>query len=274
MKATLVGFKIVAMCLTALFPIALQAQSIWLDRSQDKSIGLEVMRPNFSAEEGDEVSGLLLFLSLRAPMTPQFRFVGELPFVRSSYESNSFFARSGSQSTVGNPYLGFEIGQRGAPFLGEFGIRLPAASEDKFGAVLMGIVSDYDRLEAFIPNTVSITGMLNYCHREASGFALRLRGGPSLLLNTDEDDTELFIGYSVQAGYEAPRFSLLGGFTGRAIMTEEDADFDERSIHQLGFNVSAQFGKLRPGLHLRLPLDDDLQESLDAVLGFNLILQW
>lgn len=274
MKATLVGFKIVAMCLTALFPIALQAQSIWLDRSQDKSIGLEVMRPNFSAEEGDEVSGLLLFLSLRAPMTPQFRFVGELPFVRSSYESNFFFTRSGSQSTVGNPYLGFEIGQRGTPFLGEFGIRLPAASEDKFGAVLMGIVSDYDRLEAFIPNTVSITGMLNYCHREASGFALRLRGGPSLLLNTDEDDTELFIGYSAQAGYEAPRFSLLGGFTGRAIMTEEDADFDERSIHQLGFNASAQFGKLRPGLHLRLPLDDDLQESLDAVLGLNLVLQW
>lgn len=57
-------------------------------------------------------------------------------------------------------------------------------------------------------------------------------------------------------------------------MTEEDADFDERSIHQLGFNASAQFGKLRPGLHLRLPLDDDLQESLDAVLGLNLILQW
>jgi len=274
MKKSLSCFMLAALSFTVLLSASLRAQSIWLDRSHDKTFGLEILRPNFKTENNDEVSGLALFLSMRAPLSQQFHFVVELPFVKSNFESSSIFFRSGSQSMIGNPYFGLELGRKSSPIFGEFGVRLPLASEDKFGAALVGFSTDFDRLEAFIPNTVPITGMLNYHHRDASGFALRLRSGPSLLINTGGDDTELFIGYSAQAGYESERFSLLGGLTGRANMTEEGDDFGERSVHQLGFNASAGFGKVRPGIHFRLPLDEGLKESIDSVFGFNLGIQF
>ena len=274
MKKIISYFMLAALSCTASFSTAVYAQSIWLDRRHDKTFGLEVLRPNFNGENNDEVSGLALFLSMRAPLSKQLHFVGELPFVKSNFESSSIFFRGGSQNMIGNPYLGFELGRQGSPIFGEFGVRLPFAAEDKFGAALVGFSTDFDRLEAFIPNTLPLTGMLNYHHREASGFAVRLRGGPSLLINTDGEDTELFLGYSAQAGYESERFSLLGGLMGRANLTEEGGDFGERSVHQLAFNASAGLGKIRPGIHFRLPLDEGLKESIDSVFGFNLGIQF
>jgi hypothetical protein len=272
MRKILSCFAIAVLCFAVFIPAPLRAQSIWLDRSHDKTLGLEVLRPNFKSEGNNEVSGLALFLSLRAPLSQQLSFVSELPFVHSNYASRSIFLRGGSESTIGNPYLGVEIGRKDSPFFGEFGVRLPITSDDKFGTALVGFLTDFDRFEAFIPNTLPITGMLNYHHREASGFALRFRGGPSLLIYTEGglgDSADLFAGYSAQAGYESERFSLLGGLTGRANLTEEDAG----SVHQLGFNASLGLGNVRPGIHFRIPLDDELKESMDFVLGFNLGIQ-
>jgi hypothetical protein len=255
------------------FALPLSAQSIWLDRRHDQTVGLEVLIPDFKTEDGGGVSGWALFLSLRAPLSDQLRFAGELPFVHANLESGSFFFRSGSQNSFGNPYLGLEIGRQGSPVFGEIGVRAPLASEDNFGAALVGVITDFDRLEAFLPNVVSISGMLNFHQIGETGFALRLRGGPSLDINTEGEDTELLIGYSAQAGYETEAVSILGGVTGRVNMTEENADFGERSVHQIGFNASLGLGKARPGVHFRLPLDDDLKNSLDFVFGFNLGVQ-
>ncbi|MDZ7363851.1 MAG: hypothetical protein ONB46_24515 [candidate division KSB1 bacterium] len=271
----------ISLCLAMLmavmsFAIPLAAQSIWLDRRHDQSLGLEVLIPDFKPEDGEGVSGWALFLSLRAPLSNQLRFIGEMPFVHADFESRSFLTSSSSQNSIGNPYLGLEIGRQGSPVFGEFGVRAPLASEDKFDAALVGLITDFDRVEAFLPNVVSISGMLNVHQVSETGFALRLRAGPSLLVSTEDedDDTELSIGYSAQAGYETEAVSILGGVTGRANMTEENADFGERSVHQLGFNASLGLGKVRPGVHFRLPLDDDLKEPLDFVFGLHLGVQW
>jgi hypothetical protein len=254
------------------FALPLSAQSIWLDRRHEQTIGFEFLIPDFKTEDGG-VSGWALFLSLRAPLSDQLRFAGELPFVHANLESGPFFFRNGSQNSFGNPYLGLEIGRPGSAVFGEIGVRAPLASKDNFGAALVGFITDFDRLEAFLPNLVSISGMLNVHQIGATGFALRLRGGPALNISTEGDDTELLIGYSAQAGYESEVVSVLGGVTGRVNITEENADFGERSVHQLGFNASLGLGKVRPGVHFRLPLDDDLKNSLDFVFGFNLGVQ-
>jgi hypothetical protein len=272
------AMALAAIILAALTPATLPAQSIWLDRSHDQSLGFEILIPNFKTDDDEAVSGLAMFLSLRTPLSERIRLTSELPFVHGKIESNSFFFRiNESQSTFGNPYLGLEIGQKDSPVFGELGVRVPLASEDNFGATLVGFTADVDRLEAFLPNTLPIMGMLNYHRKEKSGFSLRLRGGPSLLVYTKadagDDGSDLFIGYSAQAGYESERVSVLGGVTGRANMTEENADFGERSLHQLGFNASVGLGNVRPGIHFRLPLDEDLKDFLDFVLGLNLGIQ-
>jgi len=137
-------------------------------------------------------------------------------------------------------------------------------------------------VEVLIPNFKtedegSISGMLNVHQVDQSGFVFRLRGGPSPLINTNkdefEDGTELFIGYSAQVGYESEAVSVLGGFTGRANLTESNSDFGDRSAHQIGFNTSVGLGKIKPGVHFRLPLDKSLKDALDFVFGLNLGVQ-
>jgi len=272
-----------ALCCATLMPASLSAQSLWLERRHERAFGLEVLKPNFTNDDAGQIittnSGLVVFATLRLPVSGKILFVGELPFAHGSSETKSSFSsfnRSESQNIFGNPYLGFEITDRTGAFTPEFGVRVPVTPEDKFLGVITGLYADYDRLEAFLPDTLSVMTLANYRYRDQSGFALKLRGGQSLLFDTSRygGGAELFISYSAQAGYESERFSILGGVTGRALLTEENASFAERSIHQLGFNASVGLGKVRPGVHFRLPLDDDLKNVIDSVLGVNLGVQF
>jgi hypothetical protein len=273
------------LCCTMLTPLALSAQSIWLEAGHKRSFGLEVLKPNFKNEDAGSFSstnsGWVVFAALRLPVSGKILFVGELPFVHGSSKTESSFFdvnRSDSQSFLGNPYLGFEFADRTGAFTTEVGLRVPVTPDDKFLGVITGIYSEYDRFEAFVPDNLPVMAIANYRYRDPSGFVLKLRGGPSLLIYTGDsdfnDDVELFLGYSAQTGYESERFSILGGITGRALLTTEDASFDERSIHQLGFNASVGLGQVRPGVHFRLPLDDDLKAIIDSVLGLNLGVQF
>lgn len=120
-----------------------------------------------------------------------------------------------------------------------------------------------------MPNTVPLTGMLNYRQKSATGLTFRLRGGPSFLMNTSGGGSQWLLGYSAQLGYEARTFSASAGLTGRANLSEE-GNFGERSTHQLGLAANLGLGKVRPGVHIRLPLDQDTRESLNYVAGINL----
>ncbi|MDZ7344111.1 MAG: hypothetical protein ONA90_06315, partial [candidate division KSB1 bacterium] len=179
----------VAMAVTSaaiLFPISSPAQSIWLDRSSNKMLALEILKPNFKGEDKSSFTTSALFLSYRTPLSQNVRFVGELPFAHGDFgTANFFFLRIEPGSTVGNPYLGVEMQSAGSPLFVEIGVRVPVASENEIQAVTTGLTADFDRLEAFLTNTVPITAMLNYRPKAASGFTMRLRGGPSLLVNKE-----------------------------------------------------------------------------------------
>jgi hypothetical protein len=49
------------------------------------------------------------------------------------------------------------------------------------------------------------------------------------------DTEELLLGYTGMIGYETAQLSIMGGVTGRALITESDLDFGERTTHQLSF---------------------------------------
>jgi hypothetical protein len=263
--------------LTGLLPGSILGQPLWLDRSHDKTIALEILKPSFDDRtfiKNTKFVTSALFLSLRLPLSENLHFVGELPFANGGFD---FDGESESESTIGNPYLGLEISGQNSPVFAELGIRAPLAKEENFGT-LIGVLTDFvDRAEAFTPDMVSITAMANYRYKNPSGFVTRLRGGPAFWVNTDkqefEDDTELFLLYSMQAGYESEQVSIGGGFTGRWLLTEKDLTFGEQTFHQLAFAASAGLGNLRPGIQIRLPLDDDFKEVVDFVFGVNLGIQ-
>ena len=153
------------------------------------------------------------------------------------------------------------------------GLRLPLTSEKKSNARGVGILADFDRMEAFSIKLLPLQMSLNVARRDASGLVMRLRGGPDLWISTDSktegDKTEFWMHYSAQLGYEGELLNLLAGVTGRLWVTGEDLTLGERSFHQLGINAGVNLGRFRPGLHIRIPIDKDLSELIENVIGIN-----
>ena len=257
----------------------LSGQSNWLTKSKKTSVTLELIKPNFDGDDDLTVATSVLFLSARGPVSENNRIVVELPIAHVGFVKLNDLVE---QTLLGNPYFGFEIGLYDSPTFFELGFRLPLAPDDKEDATSIGVLSDFERLEAFVPDLLMFTGGVNYQHRNASNIVFRLRSGPSLWVfssNEDEDnpEDEIWLDYSVQVGYESDSFSVLGGLTGSYWVTQGDDDEIDKTVHQLGIAASLVQGKLRPGVHFRLPLnsgDDAILAELDFVFGLSLGVQF
>ena len=201
------------------YPATLSAQSVWMGQRPPKSFSIEWLKPSF---DGSDVGFLTsaLFLSGRVPLAANVRLIAELPVAH--FSSNFDDA---SDTAIGNPYFGIELGESTGWASGEFGVRVPLAPSDN-GAIFVGILADFDRFEAFVPDFWSFSGQAALASRSTSGFSVRLRGGPSLLINTDkaafEDGGELYLAYSGQGWYAAGPVQIGAGVTGRMLVTESD----------------------------------------------------
>jgi len=251
-------------------PVALNAQPIWLDQSQPRAIALEVLKPK---KENTKFLSSTLFLSLRLGISNNLVFVGELPFAYAGLKNPDL-----SDSQLGNPYLGLELAREDSPIFFEFGARVPLVGSGNL-ATTLGQLTDADRLEAFAADIMSLLAAINFQNVfPPKQIFLRARAGALLSLSTGDgggglftsgEDSELFFLLSGQVGYDGKCVFLGAGLTGRIVLTDE-GNFGRRSFLQLGANARLKLGRFRPGLHFRLPLEDDLQEVLDWVGGVSL----
>lgn len=256
----------------------LSAQPNWLTKSKKTSVTLELIKPNFDGDADLTVATSVLFLSARGPVSETTRIVVEFPIAHVGFVKLNDLVE---ETLLGNPYFGFEFGLSDSPTFFELGFRLPLAPDDKEFASFIGVLSDFERLEAFASDLLMFSGRVNYQRRNASNIVFRLRGGPSLwvFVSDEEDDPEdeIWLNYSMQVGYESDSFSVLGGLTGSYWVTQGDDDLIDRTVHQLGVAASLVQGKLRPGVHFRLPLnsgDDAILAGLDFVFGLSLGVQF
>lgn len=253
-----------------MMPMTLMSQPIWLDQTHPRVIALEALKPE---KENTEFLSSTLFLSVRLGISNNLVFVGELPFAYAALENADL-----SDSQFGNPYLGLELARAASPLFFEFGARLPVVASDNL-ATLFGQLTDADRMEAFTPDAASLLAALNFQNvlppkqiflRARVGALLSVStgaGGTTLL--TSGEDSELFLLLSGQAGFDGKRIFLGAGLTGRLVFTEK-GNFGRRTFLQLGANARLKLGRFRPGLHFRLPLEDDLKEVLEWVGGVSL----
>jgi hypothetical protein len=249
------------------------SQTIFNDFTRHKSITIEWLKPSFGEDSNTTFFTSSFFLNFHLPASENTYLVGELPFsyAKYEYENNSRFFLDESGSTIGNPYLGVEYqGTGNSRFMGEFGVRIPLASDENV-ATGTGLTTDFiDRAEAFAPKVVSIHAMANHLYRSEQGLSLRFRGGLLLWLYTRDtgDRTEFFLLYGLIIGYNSAAVRFHGGFNGRVLLTQ-GGGFSEKSLHQ--FIASANFGSgtVRPGFSLRIPLDEDLKEILDSTIGLD-----
>ncbi len=266
-KSVLWFFGVVGLgAILAVFPSQMAAQSIWTSPSESSSFSVEWLKPEFSNAEDMSFFSSALFLSGRVWVHNNVRVVGDLPF------ANVDFKDGEADLGVGNPYLGVEVGAPNSPLWGEVGVRAPLASEDN-SALGVGFWADYDRCEAFMPDVLSIVGLGHYQYQHRSGLSARFRAGPLFQVDTNKDAigdrTEAYAVYSAHGWYDIEKARFGAGLTGRMLVTEADLNLGERTVHQLGLFLIGKFGGVEPGLHLRMPLDQDLNDILDFVVGLN-----
>lgn len=254
-----------------------KAQSNWMLERNRRVVSIEWLKPSFSEDRGLTFFTSIFNLSARLPMNDNNTFVAEIPYAKYGYEyKDEYFGDdySRKESTIGNVYLGVELGKQDDPVFTELGVRLPMVSDDKYGAQSIGLFGDWDRLDAFVEDIVPFTMRVNSLVRHESGFVTRVRVGPEIWYVTDKDAKdkfEMFLLYSLHGGFETETFGMGLGLNGRMWATlGEGSDLADKTIHQLDFNFFGKFKNVRPGVYMRVPVDDDLEEILDSVLGLRL----
>ena len=245
-----------------------RAQELWPGQSPS-SFRLDIQRP--SIEDADYG-----FFTVTA--TPMFRFrlksvnlVADLPFA--SYAAGD--ESDESDFRIGNPYIGLETAKAGSPFSLQLGGRIPLADYGDDGTALaVGFLSDWDHVEAWVPDLIPVTATAVYQRVTDGGLALGARlGGTGFFYTGDEsDDADLLVNYGVRVGYEKDRALVGVALTGRWIATSDEGD-DSGQL-QLGLEAGYRFGSVMPMLGLRLPVDDPLKESLNTVIILGLKAWW
>jgi len=247
---------------------AARAQSIWLDRVSPQTLHLEIAKPFYDDAEEDFLTANWS-LTGRFPIGSSLHFIGELPYARIGFENGS---TDESSSTIGNLYAGIETHvteANGAWF--EVGVRVPTASNEE-EATLTGTLVDADRWEAYglLSEAWVLHSAAHWRSDPVGKVGVDLRVAPNLWLGGElSDDTELFLVYGGQVLYHGPGARIGAGITGRWLATEEGAGDGENSTQQIEAAADFLAGKVRPGVTLRLPLDDDFIDT-GGVIGITL----
>ena len=269
--------------LTAGFVLALlvtrsaQGQTYWHDETANSTVRLDVVKP-FPKGDGTQLLSGAVFLSGSTRIGKTLRIEAELPMARAGFDAGS--GTSESAVRLGNPYLGLTLQREGKPVAFQFGVRLPTASDpDTFigeTANQMGILADFDRFEAFTPKVFTARAAVEVRHIMPDGIVFRAKLGPSLGVDTHSgnsgDAQELYADYGIRAGYEGPTVTATVGVTGRALITESDLNFGERTVHQLTGALELRRGRVRPSGLIRLPLDQDLRDMTGVIIGLGVTL--
>jgi hypothetical protein len=248
------------------------SQPAFLAGNIQKHFGIKLSIPNF--KESDETSVRIMTFMLNTATSDKAGFVMEIPYVHyetSDYYWSPYSSRSFQDDAIGNPYLGYQSLLRGDHTITEIGTRIPIASSKKSMSLAWGFYSDFDNIEAYIPNCWSIQAAVDYCPKNQTGLSAILRISPSLLIPTSEGGVlEIFMHYGGQAWYNSGAFDLGVGILGFASLTESGLAAEHGIFaHQLLMAANYKMGKCVPGISWKIPLDGNAREFLSSTISLN-----
>jgi hypothetical protein len=71
----------------------------------------------------------------------------------------------------------------------------------------------------------------------------------------------------MQIGVDQKEIFLAASFTGIILITESDLNIGERTLHQMAFSIGRTFGSVTPQLNIHIPIDDNMQRTLDNTIS-------
>ncbi|HJS46443.1 MAG TPA: hypothetical protein VJ773_00515 [Gemmatimonadales bacterium] len=244
--------------LVFLAPGVATAQDLWPDPRRDLTLDLEWVRPRIDGADFGAVAGLWR-LSAGIPLDPKARLVVVVPYTVTGLDVS--FGED--QSALGNVYVGGEIGAPGATLAGHLGVYLPTAPGDAVDPALVGLLTDFDRFEAYLPDVIAVRGGLHYRQADPGGVRYGFRVGASGIAPTGGGGgSELLVDYGFLFGIEQDRVRILGTLDGRLFATAGGGlGFAERTVHQAGVELTLLGGRVEPRLILRVPMDELLEDA-------------
>ena len=247
-----------------LLPVAVVAQSFWLNRSPNKTLGVEIFKPRLYSGVDNGVSypvdysfqTAAFFLSLRWPVGKKTFLVAELPFAHAAFDKKidrpfSFYRNNGRESTFGNPYIGLERGSLNSRFFAEIGLRLPLAKTDNNYAAGIGRAADRDREESF-EHLAAIRALINYRSKRTHGLTFRARGGALVQRDFDHLSNNYFsFPIHAQVGYETAHITIgIVNLVKISLIDEYRSNFKMNQVQNVGLTGSVRFSSLRLGVCL------------------------
>jgi hypothetical protein len=252
------------LCLCTALPASTSAQTIDVPTGRP-SVGFEILHPFYDDDDSGIVSGGY-FVNGLIPVSSAASFRFEVPFAYLDMEEGVF--DGGTSSSIGNPLLALSF--QGLNMSFELGAR-PSLADDEELATIYAAFADMSRWEAFLPQLTSVFGQVR-TQRISNGFGWALNFGPSLWIPTEDGESEIFVDYGGAVGYVDHDLRLTLRLKGKYVVTEDadDADFADRSVHQLG--LFSEFGgaRVRPAAHFLIHMDESYQP--DVTLGLALKL--
>ncbi len=251
-----------------LLPVSAFAQNYWMSPGEDNSVSLEFHKVKFAGDLELGFRNSVVFLSGNFGSSEKFRILVEVPVSIYDPKPSPF---DESETLLGNPFIGFEYRKPSddgsKSLIGRLGIRPPLASDEKFDATVMGLITTFNRFEAFIPDLFTVSAGGGYHQISENGTKSAFDFDASLMIPTENGDAELFVNYNLALWVPSGDLNFGIGFAGRLIATEGDLDFGERTVHQLGLSGNYNSGSFKPGIHFRIPLDDDIADIVDLTYG-------
>lgn len=277
--------SVLILIMAGFWAVSAFAQSPWLSDARLSMISLEWDKPVFDDRTFDQKdvtdASSVLFLTGRARINDDLRFVAEVPFSYFGYKSNP--AGDNNSTVIGNVYVGgikdFNTSNPNNHAFIELGVRIPTTpdprTQDRFGGI-SGLASERsDRVEAFMSDTWAVPLIGNFVSSVSGPFAVRARLGSIYDIFTDDlknEDNSLWLLYGITGMYRKPTFEANAGFSGRNqyVGNPSGVDFWDSGATQVRAGVARPFRNVTPGIYARLPLGDNYTRVLDFAYGVSI----
>jgi hypothetical protein len=249
--------------LLALLPTGpLAGQARWPTPLESTAeLSLDWARPHFPDRVYGTFSGIVT-LGARVRVARSVNIVGEIPNFRAP--------GTGSESEMGNPYIGAEIvGEDGAP---AFAVGARFTGDGPGGDPrIVALFTDYERFDQAMTGKVMIISAVGHttAWKDPEGATVRVRLGGTILHPTESGgQNEMLFDYGVRFGKTVGNAEVAASLTGRWFLTASELGPERASINSVALEAVGRTGMIRPRVGFRIPLDSEISDNVTYVLLF------
>ena len=246
-------------------PLITICQSSLYEYGNRTALRLEFNKPLFD-DPDNEIGFFTLgnFLNAQFPLSDKVALHAEIPFAFISVDDES-------ESAVGNITVGLNYYAPSNRFKLHFGFGIPTAGTAN-SANIIGLLSDFtERISSFYPDVIPLELTANFYNQPLTGVTYRIRTGlEALIAQNDAQDTEVFFLLTPQIGYAFNGGVVFGGISTITSVTGEGGSLGDRLVSSILVGGEFNAGNFRPGIHFKIPLDDELTLFYDVLIGVSL----